>query len=155
MKEIICSCGGGNGKNHILDEDNCLRYHVVDENEIPKNRRRVYNPEWFNEPVWIWDISDYWITEFTLYYQRMYSQDKNGNWSRPKSKESVNSMKEITQEIIDKIKKNERERAECLEDADELYFNTESNHYNDNGTYSYAVNTINKKHDENIKTILN
>lgn len=90
---ILCSCGGGNGAFHPVAEHGCFRYHVTDSNEIPRNRRRIYNPEWFKESVWIWDINDYWITEYTLFQQRMYAQDDNGNWTRPKTKESINSLK--------------------------------------------------------------
>ena len=89
---VVCSCGGGQGANHPVGVGGCFRYHVTDENEIPKNRRRWYNPEWWEEPVWIWDIGDHWVTEYTLFNQRLYSKDKNGNWTRPKSKDSVNSL---------------------------------------------------------------
>jgi hypothetical protein len=90
--EVLCSCGGGDGINHPVGEGSCLRYHVTDPTEIPTNRRRIYNPDWFEESVWIWDIADYWITEYTLYHQRLYAQDENGNWTRPKSKDSINSL---------------------------------------------------------------
>lgn len=89
---ILCSCGGGLGAYHQVGLDGCFRYHVTDEKEIPKNRRRWYNPDWFEEPVWVWDIDDYWITEYTLFHQRLYAQDENGNWTRPKSKDSTNSL---------------------------------------------------------------
>lgn len=89
---VVCSCGGGNGAYHPVGVGECFRYHVTDENEIPKNRRRWYNPEWWEEPVWIWDIGDHWVTEYTLFNQRLYAQDENGNWTRPKSKDSVNSL---------------------------------------------------------------
>jgi hypothetical protein len=92
IQNVVCSCGGGNGVNHPVGENGCFRYHVTDPKEIPHNRRRIYNPEWFKEPVWIWSIADYWITEYTLLHQRMYAQDANGNWTRPKSKDSVNSL---------------------------------------------------------------
>lgn len=89
---VVCSCGGGNGAYHPIAENGCFRYHVTDPKEIPTNRRRIYNPEWFKEPVFIWDIGDHWVTEYTLFQQRMYAQDENGNWTRPKSKESRNSL---------------------------------------------------------------
>lgn len=90
--KVLCSCGYGDGPNHIVGEGNCCRYHVTDIKEIPRNRRRIYNPKYFPEPVWIWDIEDYWITEYTLFFQRMYAVDENGNWTRPKNKDSVNSL---------------------------------------------------------------
>lgn len=89
---ILCSCGYGDGVNHLVGEGNCCRYHVTDASEIPTNRRQWYNPEWWEEPVWVWDIGDHWVTEYTLLHQRMYHQDENGNWTRPKSKDSVNSL---------------------------------------------------------------
>lgn len=89
---VVCSCGGSNGAYHPIAENGCFRYHVTDPKEIPTNRRRIYNPEWFKEPVFIWDIGDHWVTEYTLFQQRMYTQDENGNWTRPKSKESRNSL---------------------------------------------------------------
>ncbi len=93
MKEnLTCGCGYGDGAHHPLGEGKCCRYHVTEENEIPKNRRLVDKEFGFTKPVWIWDIADYWITEYTLFEQRLYSQDENGNWSRPKSKDSVNSL---------------------------------------------------------------
>jgi len=49
----MCSCGGGEGANHPVGIGGCFRYHVTELNEIPRNRRRWYNPEWFEEPVWI------------------------------------------------------------------------------------------------------
>jgi hypothetical protein len=91
-QSIVCSCGGGNGAYHPIAKDGCFRYHVTNKNEIPTNRRRWYNPDWWKEPVWVWDIGNQWITEYTLYNQRMYAQDENGNWTRPKSKESINSL---------------------------------------------------------------
>lgn len=91
-KIVACSCGGGEGINHPVGEGNCFRYHVTDPNEIPKNRRQWYNDNWWDENVWIWDIGDHWVTEYTLFNQRGYSQDENGNWTRPKSKDSVNSV---------------------------------------------------------------
>lgn len=91
-EKIMCRCGYGEPKVHIVGEGKCCRYHVTDPIEIPKNRRRIYNPEWFKEPVWIWDVSDYWVTEYTLFQQRLYAQDENGNWTRPKNKESTNSL---------------------------------------------------------------
>lgn len=83
---VLCSCGGGNGADHPVGVGGCLRYHVTEENELPKNRRRWYNPEWWEEPVWIWDIGDHWVTEYTLFSQRLYSRDQYGNWTRPKTK---------------------------------------------------------------------
>jgi len=91
-QNVMCGCGGGNGANHPVGVGSCLRYHVTDPKEIPANRRKIYNPEWFKEPVFIWDIDDHWVTEYTLFQQRMYAQDENGNWTRPKSKESINSL---------------------------------------------------------------
>lgn len=90
-KIIICNCGGDK-PNHLVGSENCYRYYITDENEIPKNRRKIYNPEWFENSVWIWDIGDHWVTEYTLFHQRHYSQDENGNWTRPKSKESTISL---------------------------------------------------------------
>ncbi len=87
---VVCSCGGGDGANHTIGENGCFRYHVTDKKEIPHNRRINYDQ--FEKPVFIWDIGDYWVTEYTLFHQRMYAQDKNGNWTRPKSKESSNSL---------------------------------------------------------------
>ena len=93
MSIIVCNCGGGNGVNHQVGKGKCLRYHVTDDNEIPKNRRQISRPDlWGNQLVWVWDISDYWITEYTLFHQRLYAKDENGNWTRPKSKDSINSI---------------------------------------------------------------
>lgn len=89
---VLCSCGYGDGANHPVGVGNCARYHVTDPKEIPRNRRQIYNPDWFGDNVWIWDIDDYWITEYTLFNQRLYAQDSNGNWTRPKDKDSVNSI---------------------------------------------------------------
>jgi hypothetical protein len=89
---ILCSCGYGPGINHPVGENGCCRYRVTDKNEIPKNRRRVYIPDFWEEPVWIWDIADYFITEYTLFSQRLYAQDENGNWTRPKNKDSTTSI---------------------------------------------------------------
>ena len=91
-KNIVCSCGGANGANHPVSENGCFRYHVTDENEIPKNRRQWKESNSSKDPVWIWDIGESWVTEYTLYNQRLYSKDKNGNWTRPKSKDSINSL---------------------------------------------------------------
>lgn len=91
-KIVYCSCGGGDGANHPVGEGSCLRYLVTDPNEIPTNRRLWYNPDWWKDSIWVWDIGDGWVTEYTLYNQRLYAQDENGNWTRPKSKESVNSL---------------------------------------------------------------
>lgn len=92
MSKVICNCGGGEGVNHTVGEGGCYRYHVTDPKEIPHSRKRIYNPEWWDEPVWIWTIDDYFITEYTLFNQRLYAQDENGNWTRPKDKDSVNSI---------------------------------------------------------------
>lgn len=92
MENLTCSCGGGGRAHHPLGKGGCFRYHVTDENEIPKNRRLVDKEFGFTKLVWIWDIADYWITEYTLLEQRLYSQHENGEWSRPKSKDSVNSL---------------------------------------------------------------
>jgi hypothetical protein len=89
---VVCSCGGVDKPNHPVGESGCFRYHVTDPKEIPHNRRRIYNPEWFKEPVFIWNIGDHLVTEYTLFQQRMYSQDENGNWTRPKSKQTRNSL---------------------------------------------------------------
>lgn len=90
---VRCSCGGGNGAYHIVGVGGCFRYHVTDNKEIPRNRRIYQTPDMFNgQPTWIWDIDDYWITEYTLLQQRLYSQDDNVNWTRPKSKDSINSL---------------------------------------------------------------
>jgi len=89
---VVCNCGGGAGKNHPVGLDKCYRYHVTDPKEIPVNRRIVHDPDMWKEPVWIWDIGDGWVTEYTLFHQRLYSKDKNNNWTRPKSKDSVNSL---------------------------------------------------------------
>jgi len=92
-KETVrCGCGYGEGNNHIVGKGTCARYHVTNPDEIPRNRREVYNPEINKEPVFMWDIKNYSITEYTLLSQRMYNQDENGNWTRPKSKESRNSL---------------------------------------------------------------
>lgn len=91
--KVLCGCGGGNnGPHHPISENGCFRYHVTDPKEIPTNRRAWYNPDWFEDTVWVWDIGDHWVTEYTLFEQRMYHQDDNGNWTRPKTKESRNSL---------------------------------------------------------------
>lgn len=92
-KHITCSCGGNDKRNHPVGENGCFRYHVTDPNEIPRNRRKI-NLDSFKKPtfIWVWDIGDNWVTEYTLFNQRMYAQDENGNWTRPKSKDSINSL---------------------------------------------------------------
>jgi len=90
-KKYVCGCGGEGGC-HPVGEGKCYRYLVTDPDEIPTNRRRIYNPEWFDNAVWIWTIRDYWVTEYTLLQQRLYAQEEDGNWTRPKSKDSVNSL---------------------------------------------------------------
>jgi len=91
---VRCGCGGEDGI-HPCGIGGCLRYVVTDPNEIPHNRRYHYNPAGgWDEPVWIWDIGDSFVTEYTLFQQRLYSYDeKTGQWTRPKSKYSVNSIK--------------------------------------------------------------
>lgn len=86
---LTCSCGGGEGNIHPLGEGGCLRYHVTDLEEIPYNRRKV---DIQGTPNFVWDIGDTWVTEYTLLNQRMYAQHPDGSWSRPKSKDSINSL---------------------------------------------------------------
>ena len=93
-KNVKCGCGYGEGANHLVGVGNCCRYHVTDPYEIPRNRRRVYMPQYWEEPVVLWDIGDHWVTEYTLFHQRGYHQDENGNWTRPKSKDSIISIGE-------------------------------------------------------------
>lgn len=87
-----CNCGYGDGENHTIGEGSCARFIVTDPKEIPTNRRQIYNPDWFPDNVWVWDIDNYFITEYTLFNQRLYHQHENGLWSRPKSRDSVNSV---------------------------------------------------------------
>jgi hypothetical protein len=91
---VMCGCGGEDGR-HPCGIGGCFRYVVTDPNEIPRNRRYHYNPEGaFKDPVWIWDVGDSWCTEYTLFHQRLYGYDeKTGEWTRPKSKCSKNSLK--------------------------------------------------------------
>lgn len=37
-------------------------------------------------------IGKIFITDYTLRHQRLYSQETNGRWTRPKSNDSVNSL---------------------------------------------------------------
>lgn len=90
MSKIICGCGGLN-EIHEVGIEKCFRYHVTSENELPKNKRLALEGM-FDEAVYIWDIGNYRITDYTLFNQRMYTVDENGNWTRPKSKDSINSI---------------------------------------------------------------
>jgi len=88
----VCHCGGAPAP-HKTGSPNCYRFVVTEPKEIPTNRRRIYNPAGgFDEPTWVWDVGGQTITEYTLFYQRMYSVDINQVWTRPKSRDSVNSL---------------------------------------------------------------
>lgn len=87
-----CSCGYEEG-THEVGEGNCCRYIVTDPDKIPRNRRKIYNPKWFKDNIWIWDVGDHWVTEYTLLHQRMYAKHDSGKWSRPKGDPSINSLK--------------------------------------------------------------
>ena len=76
--EILCSCGGGGGGGgayHVVGVGGCFRYHITDEKDIPRNRRLFQSPNGLN---WIWDVGDHSVTEYTLFHQRLYSQDEIG-----------------------------------------------------------------------------
>jgi hypothetical protein len=91
MEETLyCSCGHGSGPNHILSEGNCCRKKATG-NLIPTNFRKE---KWFDwkEPYDVCDVNGYSITVFTLKQQRGYSQHSNGDWSLPKSEESITSL---------------------------------------------------------------
>jgi hypothetical protein len=94
MNNITCSCGGGPGAHHPISENGCLRYVVTDPKEIPTNRRISKDPRYNSSktPVYVWDVGGITITEYTLIYQRMYAQKEDGTWTRPKSKDSTNSL---------------------------------------------------------------
>jgi hypothetical protein len=88
---MVCSCGGVSTSHHPLGENGCFRYHVTDSNELPTNRRLAEGVGG-EVSTWVWDIGGHTITEYTLLYQRNYSQHDNGEWSRPKTKDSTNSL---------------------------------------------------------------
>lgn len=90
MENLTCGCGGENGL-HQLGTKKCFRYLVTEEKELPKNKRLAPDGMFKDNNVFIWDIGDHWVTDYTLFNQRMYA--KHGDkWSRPKSKDSVNSI---------------------------------------------------------------
>jgi len=89
---VVCSCGGVDKPYHPVGENGCLRYHVTDPKEMPRNKRRKFI-EHINQVSTVYDIGDQiGITEHTVFQQRLYAVDENGNWTRPKSKESRNSL---------------------------------------------------------------
>lgn len=83
---ILCHCGGGARTPHSVGVDKCFRYHVTDHSELPRNFRID------DRGFLILDVGTNTITDYTLKQQRGYSEDKCGNWTRPKSKDSVNSL---------------------------------------------------------------
>lgn len=91
-KEILyCSCGYGDGPNHILGEGKCCRKEATG-NLIPTNFRKVKLIESWKEPYDCCDVNGYTITMYTLTGQRGYHQHPDGRWSLPKSEESHNSL---------------------------------------------------------------
>ncbi len=79
-KKLLCSCGGGNGVNHILGKGKCYRKEATG-NLIPTNFRK--------EKYDCCDVKGITITVFTLTQQRGYTQHPDGRWSLPKSEESI------------------------------------------------------------------
>ena len=82
-----CGCGSRQAV-HELGNEKCLRY-ILEKDEIPTNRRIETNVM----QAWIWSVNKSWCTEYTLFNQRLYKKHKSGDWSRPKSKSSINSIK--------------------------------------------------------------
>lgn len=80
----FCSCGCGDGPNHELGAGNCFRKRA--EGSLIPSAFHKHNGVWFCV------VNDYTITVYTLTHQRMYSLHSNGNWSLPKSEESINSL---------------------------------------------------------------
>jgi len=91
--KYTCSCGGGDGPKHSLGEGKCFRM-LATENLIPTNFRYI-SMSW-KEPerkdMEICDVNGHEVTVFDLKNSRMYSQNEDGTWTMPKSKESVKSL---------------------------------------------------------------
>ena len=86
-----CNCGGRTGA-HETGDGLCFRF-IVSGDEIPRNRRKKeIKTENGHTMAWVWDVSGSWCTEFTLFNQRLYVQHPSGDWSRPKSRCSKNSI---------------------------------------------------------------
>lgn len=81
---ITCSCGGGEGSHHLISFGNCFRKMATGD-LIPTNFR-------IENGVNVCDVRGYTITEYTLLSQRLYAQHPDGQWSLPKSEDSINSI---------------------------------------------------------------
>ena len=84
--KIICSCGGGARTPHDIGINGCARYRVTKTNELPTKFRID------ERGFLVCDVGNNTITDYTLRQQRGYSEHKCGNWSCPKSKDSINSL---------------------------------------------------------------
>lgn len=83
---LTCGCGGGKGKIHPLGQDGCLR-KLATGDLVPKNFRT-------ENGIKVCTVNGYTITEYTLLHQRTYHKHEDGNWSLPKSEDSIISIGE-------------------------------------------------------------
>ena len=95
MKRLKCGCGGlqpkyycsewNNSTPHYVGDPKCYRTECILEEEPIK-----LPEEYLNKSLWL--VDGQIITDYTLKYQRMYSQHNDGRWSRLKIKNSFNSL---------------------------------------------------------------
>lgn len=84
QKLLRCSCGYGDGPDHVLSEGRCCR-KLATGSLVPTNFRS-------RNGAMVCDVNGYTITEYTLLHQRCYSQLSTGEWSLPKHEKSINSL---------------------------------------------------------------
>ena len=84
--KVKCHCGCGDITPHELGNNNCYR-ETVSAPKGPFSKQGT--------PYWVTtDNCPNEITEYTLKHQRGYSLHKEGIWSRPKSRGSINSIED-------------------------------------------------------------
>ena len=85
--KVKCHCGGGKVSPHELGNPDCYRETV----SAPLGPFAKDGTTFWKTTA---DDHSGFITEYTLKHQRCYSLHKEGIWSRPKSRDSINSIED-------------------------------------------------------------